>query len=86
MLKLGCVPELLRRAGHRPARPSICITTPWLQQFTAAAADPLQLVIQAHAGDAEVKTLKLEVQSDDTVASVKQKIQDMAGSMLCVCV
>lgn len=39
----------------------------------------MQLVIKAHAGDTEEKTITLDVQSTDTVDSVKQKIQKLEG-------
>lgn len=42
----------------------------------------MQLVIKAHA-DEEVKTITLKVQSTDTVGSVKQKIQEAEGQLVC---
>ena len=40
----------------------------------------MQLVIKAHAGDSEEKTITLNVQSSDSVDSVKQQIQEKAGT------
>lgn len=44
----------------------------------ATTARPLHLEIQAHEGD-EVKAVSLEVQSSDTVDSVKIKLQELGG-------
>ena len=46
-----------------------------------AAASYMQLVIQAHEGT-EQKTIKLDVQSSDSIDSVKKKIQEQAGAAL----
>ena len=39
----------------------------------------MQLVIKAHEGDTPEKTVLLDVQSSDTVESVKSKIQTTEG-------
>ena len=69
---------------HRVVRQLNAAVNPTKLTFTRALstpANPVRLVIKAHGGS-DVKTVKLDVNSTDTVESVKSKIQDAAGTLL----